>query len=237
MECMKKQKRKVKRRIKWKAFFLLIFVLFLIGYFFYTIFNLPIKQVLIKGTNLISDYEIMERAGLKEYPKLFKYSSNTIRKKIESFDLVDSVKVKKNLFGKITIEIKEATVLFYNRNNSAYVLSNGKETPEGNFTGVPFLDNYVQSDIYERLIKELANLNPESLSLVSEIEYTPWKSKDVVLDDTRFLFRMNDGIKVYINLIHMDRLDWYAAMYTTLTKNDNFYLFLDSDENVHYGEE
>ena len=227
-------KRSHKRRIRWKVFIPFVFLLFLIGYFFYSLLNLPIKHVLITGNNLIKDYEIMEETGLKEYPKLFKYSSATIKKKIENFDLVNSVKVKKNLFGKVTITIVEAKVLFYNRNNSAYVLSNGKEMVEGNFSGIPFLINYVPSAIYERLVKELANVSFDVLSLISEIEYAPSMSKDIVLDDTRFLLRMNDGNRVYINLIHMDRINMYTKVYTLLSANG--ILYLDSDnENAYFG--
>ncbi len=233
---MKKGKRKVKRRIKWKAVFLLLCFLALIVYFGYTFLNLPIKHVLIKGTNLIPDYEIMEKTGLKEYPNLFKYSCNTIKKKIEDIALVDQVKVRKNLFGQVTILIEEAKVLFYNRNNGTYVLSNGKEIENGHYTGVPFLVNYVQSSIYERLIKELAKLNPETLSLVSEMEYSPSISGDVTLDDTRFIFRMNDGILVYVNLIHMDRLDLYKELYSVKNKEEK-YLYLDSDFNVRFSNE
>ena len=40
---------------------------------------------------------------------------------------------------------------------------------------------------------------------------------------------MNDGNQVYINLLHMDRLDMYALTYTTLMEKGT--LYLDSDNN------
>ncbi len=223
----KKSKKKVKRHIKWKTFFLFLGVVFLfslVGYFF---FQLHVQNIYIIGNNIVKDYEIIEVSGLKEYPKMYKYSTRTLEKNIASLDLVANVKVKKNLFGKVTIQVEEARVLFYNRNNSTYVLSNGAETIEGEYPGVPFLINYVTSNIYERLIKELATIKPESLALISEIEYARSMSGDIVLDDTRFLLRMNDGNEVYINLVNIDRLDLYAISYTTLEEKGT--LYLDSD--------
>ncbi len=232
---MKKEAKKiVKHRIKWKSMFLFLFFLFLFGYSFYYFWNVPVKNIYIYGTSSLKDYEIIEISGLKEYPKLNKYTKNTLEKNIATLDLVDKVDVKKNIFGKVSIFIEEASVLFFNRNNSTYVLSNGKETIDGNYNGVPFLINYVPSHIYERLIQELGKVKNESLALISEIEYSPSKSGDVVLDDTRFLLRMNDGNQVYINLIHIDRLDLYALFYTTLPENQKGTLELDSNLESGY---
>lgn len=236
---MKKQKKKkIKRHVKWKTLFGFIGVFFLVFSLGYYYFNVTTKNILIEGNELLKDYEIIEASGLKEYPKMNKYSINTLEKRIKTLDLVENVKVKKNLFGKITIKIEEARVLFYNRNNSTYVLSNGNETINGEYSGVPFLINYVKKEVYERLVKVLSRVQPESLSLISEIEYSQSMSGDVVLDDTRFLLRMNDGNQVFINLIHMNRLDMYALTYTTL--NGKGILYLDSDNDSvwfrQYGE-
>lgn len=233
----KKRKKKMKRHIKWKAIFMFLFIVFIIYCLCYYFFNLPIKNIYIVGNDVIKDYEIIEVSGLKEYPKLNKYATRTIEKKVTELDLVTHAHVKKNLLGKITIQIEEASVLFYNRNNSTYVLSNGYETVVGDYIGIPILINYVQSDVYERLIKELAKVKKESLALISEIEYSRSMSGDIVLDDTRFLLRMNDGNQVYINLIHMDRLDMYALTYTTIPQKKGI-LYLDSDnDRVLFGDE
>lgn len=225
----KKQKKLVKRHIKWKTFFLFLSAVLLIFSFGYYLVHLRVKNIYIVGNNIIKDYEIIEASGLKEYPKMSKYTKRALEKNISTLDLVANVKVKRNLLGTVTIKMEEAHVLFYNRNNSSYILSNGRETIQREYTGVPFLINYVKSDVYERLIKELANVKQESLALISEIEYTPSMSGDIVLDDTRFLLRMNDGNQVYINLIHMDRLDMYALSYTTLTEKGILYLDSDND--------
>ena len=227
MKKNKKKKIKVHRHLKVKPFLTLMGILLsfiLIGLYIY---ELPIKNIYIKGTNYLSDYEVITTAGIKNYPKMFKMSSYTIEKKLKKLALVNKVSVKKNLLGKITNNIQEAAPLFYNRSKSIYVLENEKETNDYDFLGVPFLINMVPEDIYKRLIKELAKVNKESLQMVSEIEYAPSKSGDIVIDATRFLLRMNDGNEVYINLIHMDRLDLYPLAYTVFTEKGR--LQLDSD--------
>ena len=223
----KNRKKKVRRRLKVKPFLTLIIVLSFFGAICYYLYHLNIKNIYITGINFLSDYEVIMAADIKDYPRMFKMSSNTIEQKIEKLDLVKSVSVHKSLLGKITIEIDEAIPLFYNRSTSNYILSNGKSTNDYSFTGVPFLINYVPDDIYKRLIEELDKVKLTSVQMVSEIEYSPSKSGEIIIDDTRFLFRMNDGNQVYINLINIDRLDSYPLIYTILAEKG--VLELDSD--------
>ena len=227
------KKKKVKHRLKWKAFLVLVGIVSIISYGLFYGYNLRIKQIYIVGNYYVKDKDIIEIANIKDYPRMFKYSIFTLKKNILKLDLVSNVKIKRSFLGKLTIEIEEAKVLFYNRNNDKYVLSNRKETEEGSYNGVPLLSNLVPNDIYERLIKELSEIKDSSRALISEIEYNPSKSGEVILDNTRFLLRMNDGNKVYINLINMDRLDMYTLIYAGLSEKG--ILELDSDnENVYF---
>ena len=223
----KNKKKKVRRRLKIKPFLTLMTIIVLIALSGYYLYHLQIKNIYISGNNFLSDHEIIMAANIKDYPRMFKYSGKILEKKIEKLDLVKSVKISKSLFGKLTIKVEEAIPLFYNRNSSNYVLSNGKTTNDYSFAGVPFLINYVPENIYKRLILELSNVQFNSIQMVSEIEYSPSKSGEIVIDDTRFLFRMNDGNEVYINLINIDRLDSYPLIYTILTEKG--VLELDSD--------
>ena len=47
------------------------------------------------------------------------------------------------------------------------------------------------------------------IEMISEIEYSPSKSGEIIIDDTRFLLRMNDGNQVYINLININFYNLY----------------------------
>ena len=224
---MKKKKKKIRRHLKMKPFLILFsgcLFLILIGYYFS---HLSIQNIYIEGNTYLTDNDIIMAAEIKDYPKIMKVRSKSLEEKVGSLDLVSNVKVRKSIFGKLTITIKEAFPLFYNRNTSSYVLSNGKETDAYSFAGVPFLINFVPESIYERLIKEFSKVDLSSIQMISEIEYSPSKSGDIVIDDTRFLLRMNDGNEVYLNLINIDRLDSYPLIYTILTEKG--VLELDSD--------
>ena len=227
MKKSKKKKKRVHRHLKIKPFLMLVSFLLVIGFISFYLYNLRIKNIYITGTNYLNDYEVINIAKIKDYPKIFSTSSKTLEKRIKKLALVNQVDVKKNIFGSLTINIDEATPLFYNRNTSSYILSNGHSTNDYPFVGIPFLINIVPDDVYKRLIRELGKISSESLQMVSEIEYAPSMSGEITIDKTRFLLRMNDGNQVYINLIHMDRLDLYPLAYTVFTEKGR--LQLDSD--------
>ena len=125
----------------------------------------------------------------------------------------------------------EAKPLFYNRNNNKLVLANKKEIESENLYGVPTLINYVPDTYYIRFIEELGEIDTNVLSLISEIEYQPWTSNDVTIDDTRFFLRMSDGNHVYVNLINLSKLNNYIEIYASLEgKSGTLYLDSSSDK-------
>ncbi len=225
---MKKDKRKnVKIHLRLKPILVLSFFILVISVFFYYLMNVPIKNIYIEGTTYLKDKEIIELLEIKNYPKLFKFTSKSLEKKLENLEMVQAVKVSKSLNGVLKIKIQEARPLFYNRGDYCYVLSTGATTNSYDFSGIPFLVNYVPNHIMERFIKELDRVSNENLMLISEIEYAPSRSEEVVIDDTRFLLRMNDGNEVYINLINIDRLNTYPLIYSLF--DEKGILELDSD--------
>ena len=210
-------KKKVIKRVKWKVVGKIFFLLFCIVLIFVYFTNLKMKNIIITGNDYVRDNEIIMLAGIKDYPKLFQISS----------DYINSVQIHKSLTGTLTIKVSEASSLFYNRNNNRLVLSNHKEIQSETLNGVPILVNYVPDSFYTRLIDELSEIHKDVLTLISEIEYQPWKSNDVVIDDTRFFLRMNDGNTVYVNLLHMEKLNNYIEIYATLEGKHGI-LYLDS---------
>ncbi len=229
-------KKKVKKKLNIKAFIVLLLVIYLVVMGIYYFLSMPIKNIYITGNKLISDNEIITEAGIKDYPAILKVNSIKIKKRLKNIDLVEDVKIKRNLFGKITIIVKEAKVLFYNRNNNKIVLSNKKEVKEtDDVYGYATLINYVPDKIYNKLIESFNKIDINILNSISEIEYSVSKSGDKVIDDTRFILRMNDGNTVYINLINIKNLNKYQSIYATL--NDVLgvvYLDSSSNENIYF---
>ena len=209
--------KKKKKKLNVKRLILLLLILYLIVMLCYAIISMPIKNIYIKNTKLLKDNEIIEIAGIKNYPGIFKISSKKMEDKIRTLDLVSGVKVKKSIWGKVIITIEEAKPLFYNRTVEKVVLSNKKEVSSSSkYLGIPTLVNRVPSDLLETFIKSFCNIETDIIGMINEIEYNPDIAGDIVIDSNRFLLRMNDSNIVYVNTLNMKRLNDYKQVMGTI---------------------
>lgn len=213
---MEKVKRVKKRKLNWKRVLILLLILYLIAMLLYTFFTMPIKNIYIKGTNLLTDNDIIEVANLKDYPAIFKISKSKLKKEISSLELVEDIDIKKTITGKLTITITEARPLFFNRTTNKVVLSNNKEVENNNYLGIPTLINRVPTDILSDFITALSEIDHDIIKMINEIEYDPNISNDITIDEYRFLLRMNDSNHVYVNIINMERLNDYESVFATI---------------------
>ena len=228
---MRKKKKVIKRHFKWKVFFKIFVLLFFVGLMIFFLFQIKTSRIIVTGNTLVSDNEIIVTSGFKNYPYLFRESTKDIKERLQTISLIDSVNIHKSILGTLRIEVMEAKPLFYNRNNNKLVLANKKEIESENLYGVPTLINYVPDTYYARFIEELGEIDTNVLSLISEIEYQPWTSNDVTIDDTRFFLRMSDGNHVYVNLINLSKLNNYIEIYASLEgKSGTLYLDSSSDK-------
>ncbi len=225
MATVKRVKRK---KLNVKALLMLLLMVYLIVMLFYTVFTLPIKNIYIKNTSLLSDNEVIEIAGIKIYPSIFKVNSKGLEKKIRELELVEDVKVKKTFKGELIIEIDEAEPLFYNRKTERVVLSNGREVEASNkYLGIPTLINSVPSDMLKNFVKAFKNVDADIIKMINEILYDPDIKDNVTIDDSRFLLRMNDTNILYVNVLNMKRLNNYKS-FLMLVGDQRGTLLLDS---------
>lgn len=221
--------KKVKKRLNKKALLVILLTLYLFIMAFYYCFNLPIKSIVIKGNNTITDNNIINDGNIKSYNKIFSLNTKKVKNNILENKAIKSVKINKYLNGTLLITVTEQNVLFYNALEKVYVFEDGSKIDNiKNTLNIPILINYTPSDIYDNLIKKLSNIKIDILKHVSEIEYSPDIKNEKVIDKNRFLLRMNDGNYVYINLANMDNLNKYEEIYTTLDENKKGILNLDS---------
>lgn len=226
-------KTKKKRKINIRGLLVILLVIYLIGSFLYYAINLPIKNIVINGTSLISDVEIIETAKIKNYPAIFRLNTRKIKKDLKKIDLVEDVKIKRSVFGKITFEIKEAKILFLNRNKNKLVLANQNEIEnQEKYYGYPILINYVPDKVLENFIEKFKEIDDNILALISEIEYSPEKLDDLVLNENRFLLRMNDTNTVYVDTINIDKLNDYPKYYATISDGVYGIFYLDSNRGA-----
>ncbi|MEG1892565.1 MAG: FtsQ-type POTRA domain-containing protein [Bacilli bacterium] len=223
------EKKKVKKKINLKGLLVIILTLYLLVMLVYYVLTLPIKNIVIKGNTLTSESEIINAASIENYPTLFKTSTSKMKKNIINLDFISGVKIKKSITGKITINVTEEKVLFYNSVNKTYVLSNEEEVKDKTkVIGLPILINYVPNEIYKEFIGRLKTIDDSVIKTISEIEYSPDISKNITIDEFRFLLRMNDGNFIYINLANIEKLNKYKEIYSAIKDLGKGILYLDS---------
>ena len=221
---MAKGKKKTKKRKLNKKRFFLVFIIFIslviIGY---KVFNTNIKNIYISGNEFLTDQEIIDISGLKDYPKSINNLAYNIEKKLESnkYILKTSVK-KKNFLGTVYIDVKENYPLFYYQCEEKTVLYNGDKV-DNKFSTLTVI-NQIPNTVYKKFLKKMQKVDKIILNRMSEIEYLP---NDV--DSERFFILMNDGNYVYLNINKFLTINKYIDMIKSFN-NKKGILYLDSGE-------
>ena len=216
----KKVKKKRKLKVK-NVFFVLIFIVaILLGVAFLT--DVRINNIVIKGNTLYSDWEIIEKAGLADYPSSLKTLSNKIERTLDKDEYIREVNVSRPSLTKVVIEVSENLPLFYYVPIRKTVLADKTEVSD-NFA-VPTVINYIPDKSYDKFLKSFQNMDYEIVKRISEIKYDP---NDV--DTERFLLTMNDGNYVYLTLDTFDKINNYLDIVKEFN-NKKGILYLDSGE-------
>lgn len=211
-----------KRKLKTKSILILVAIITVILLVVAFLMDVKINNVIVKGNNLFTDYEIIEKAHLENYPSSLKNSSISIKKTLEKDIYIKKAKVYKTWIDKVVIEVEENTPLIYYLPSKKTILKDKSETDD-NFP-VPTVINYVPDKTYSLLLKRISSVKYEITKRISEIKYDP---NDV--DDERFLLTMNDGNYVYITLEKFNKINQYLEILKSFD-NKKGTLYLDSGE-------
>lgn len=215
----KEETKVVVKKVKIVNILIVLLLLYMIGFYTYKVVVSPINNIFVVGNKYLTDQEIIDIAGIRNYPSFILTTKYNIKKKLLKNDLIDEVKIKKS-FGRIlTIELKESSPLFIY--NDKVILSNSKQIDNKNYK-LPTITNYVEEDILNKLIEKYQNVDDEIKIMISEIEYVP---NDI--DKERFIITMNDGNYVYITLYKITSINEYIKIVSTLN-NKKGILYLDS---------
>lgn len=218
---MKKKKKIIK--IKWKTFLILFLVIAGVVWLGYNAMQLPIQNIIIKGTTNLTDYEIMNLAGIDNYPSFFQTTSSSIKKKLLTNPYITNVKVHKKFWGVLELEIEEAYPLYYDSASESLILSNGNTVKEeANQIPVPLLLNYVPDTKRDKFFSCMQDVDQKILNQISEILYEPNE-----YDKDRFLLYMDDGNSVYLTLTKFEQINYYDEVLPQLEGKKGI-LYLDS---------
>ena len=218
---MKSKKKKRKIRYDRILIFLVIVIFIVISFTF--LFNLKISNIYILNNSFLTDQEIIEMAGISDYPETLKNLSVQIEERLKNNIYIKEAKVYKKGLTKVYIDVVENKPLFYYESSKKTILTDGRETDE-KFV-VPTVINYITDNYYDAFINEMANIDENILKRISEIQFSP---NDV--DDNRFLLTMIDGNYVYVNISTFNKLNKYISIIEELP-NKNGILYLDYGNN------
>lgn len=198
---IKKQKVAKKRfRIKYKKVLAVIVTIILIIFIGKSIYDIPIKNIIIKGNYYLTDQEIIEIMNVRDYPSSLANSSYALEQRLTENDFIETATVtKKRILTKLIVTIDENMPLFYYQPANKTILEDG--TMVNDKYNVPIVINQVPDTVYEKLIKKMKDVPLSVLDKMSEIKYVP---TDV--DSELFLITMNDGNYVYVTLSKFERI-------------------------------
>lgn len=212
------EEEKVVKKFSFVKLLLVLLIMYVIGYFGYRVAISRITNIYIKNNNILTDQEVIDASGLRNYPSFILTTNYSIKNKLLKNNLVKKVKVKKGLWGKVYIDIEEYKPLFIYEDK--VILDNKNEVDLD--ISLPILVNKVDDDILDKLISKYESVNDEIKLMISEIRYDPNE-----IDKERFLFTMSDGNYVYITLYKLSSIDEYLKITSTL-KDKKGILYLDS---------
>lgn len=215
---MKKRIKRNRLKVRYDRVLKCLIVIALIAIIAYHIFTVRLTNIYITGNSLVKDQKIIELASLQNYPKMITINTQNIEKILKKESDITNVKVIKK-HSTVTIEVEEATPLYFDATSKLTVLSNGKTTEKT--YQLPILVNYVPDTIIEKFQKSLLSIKAEVLVKISEIKYDP------NIDSERFLLTMNDGNYVYVNLKRFKSVNNYLTIISNF-KDKKGIIYLDS---------
>lgn len=212
-----------KRKLNKKRLFIVLILFFLLSFIIVKVFNSNIKNIYVKGNELLTDQEIIDIAGIEDYPTSINNLSVTLESRLEKNQYILEADVtKSNLTSKITIEVKENYPLFYYQIENKTILYNKDKVTE-KFT-TPTVINQIPNTVYDKFLKAMKKVKKNILYRMSEIEYSPNE-----VDEERFFILMNDGNYVYLTLDKFLAINKYIDMVKSFD-NKKGILYLDSGE-------
>lgn len=227
MKTKKKTKRIVKkknkrRKLRYGRIILCFLIVFFFLYLIINVFKFPIKNIYIYGNSELTDQEIIDLAGIHNYPSIFSITTKSMERKLKKNIYVEKAVVKKKKLSEIHIEIKENYALFYYESENKTIMHNLDEIKEK--LSAPLVVNYITDNVYELFKEKMQKIDANILKRISEIKYDPNS-----VDSERFIFTMNDGNYVYLTLEKFGSINNYVDIIKNFD-NKKGILYLDSGE-------
>lgn len=213
-----------KKKLRLLPFLIFIIAITIIVFTCLLILDTKVKNIIITGNEVLSDDEIIDLAGLTNYPSFYKILNITMKNNITKEPLIKSVNINRKFYHIIEIKVEEYKILYKREDNGKYVLENNKEITLSKRTPytIPRLINEIPTNKLDIFIKYFKRIDLNIREKISEINYVPNE-----FDDDRFLLYMDDGNSVYMTITKFERLNYYNDVLPQLDGRKGI-LYLDS---------
>ncbi|MEG0468932.1 cell division protein FtsQ/DivIB [Amedibacillus sp. YH-ame6] len=216
----KKKNRKKKRR-KIKVFTVLI--LFVFGFLYFSSDLSKVKSLDVSGNVFYTKETVLKKAQLSYNTRYIVIPKFYIEWKLEQDELIEDVRVKKNLNGVISIQVKEKTIVgYYIEDSKNYILMNDGSKKEieqeylSSIVNFPLIDGFDNAQ-RKKLAKAFGAKNevkPEILRMISEI--VPYATS---YDAHMAKIVMQDGNVIYTSYESIPLLNSYLETIVKLNKD------------------
>lgn len=215
----KKKKRRKRLKIKSVLIFLL-FILMIIGFFF-ALSLIKVRTYYVYDNNYLDDNEILNILKLNKETSFVTINTPMEKSLAKKSKLIKDVKIKRTLDFEIKVYIKEYNIMFYDSTKKKTILENKEEVDYIDNNAPVLINEISDKKIYNKLISKMNKINKNTLSMISELTYSPNG-----IDKERFLFSMNDGNYVYVTLTKLSKINDYKSIIDSV-ENKKGILYLD----------
>lgn len=218
--------RKRKRRIRTNIKFTVLITIFLICIFFLLYFQSSyskVNEIKLSGNVLFSYEQYIELIDIEENQSMWSFKPEELEKSILQLKWIKSATVKRDWLTTVSITIEESPKVAYISENSTFypILENGyvfiEELSDLPIDAPVFLQ-FDDEELRKRLLKQLANLKPEVLALISQINAAPSSS-----DPYSIILYMNDGYEVRAEITTLaSKLNYYPSIVAQIEQEEQF---------------
>jgi len=215
-----------KRKKRTNRKFIVLVSLFFLTLFLLLYFQSPyseIKTIKITGSELVQNEEYLELSDLKVGNSMWGFRSKEVEKDLLQQKWIKNAEVKRQWLTTVEINLQEWDKVAYISEDQVFypMLENGyvfKKMSTVEPIDAPVFLAFDDEKLRKRLLKELGQLKPTVLALISQINATPTSS-----DPYAITLFMNDGYEVRAEITSLsDKLNYYPSIVAQIESTGEF---------------
>ena len=217
-----KKRRKRRTNFKFLALITIFLFIILLLLYFQSSYS-DISKIDVQGAKLKNEEFYIGQSKLQINDSMWGFKVEEVEALIGESEWVKSVEVKRQLFNHVQINIEEwHKVAYISKDGTFYpMLDNGvifDESTELVPIEAPIFLNFEDEALRKKLLKQLADLKPEVLSLISQITANPTEA-----DPYAITLYMNDGYEVRADANTLaEKLKYYPSIIAQIESDETY---------------